>query len=46
MEAEHSCMTLRCVNMADSTLSTSRLLGGIREDARTREEFLSLVRGG
>jgi len=46
IEAEHSCMTLRGVNMPDSTLTTSRLLGGIREDARTREEFLSLVRGG
>ena len=46
IEAEHSCMTLRGVNVPDSTLTTSRLLGGIREDARTREEFLSLVRGG
>ncbi|HYA79426.1 MAG TPA: GTP cyclohydrolase I FolE [Methylocystis sp.] len=43
--AEHSCMTLRGVNTLDSTLTTSRLLGVIREDLRTREEFLSLVRG-
>ncbi len=46
IEAEHSCMTLRGVNTLGSTLTTSRLLGVIRDDARTREEFLSLVRGG
>jgi GTP cyclohydrolase IA len=45
IEAEHSCMTLRGVNMLGSTLTTSRLLGVIRDDPRTREEFLSLVRG-
>ena len=46
IEAEHSCMTLRGVNTLGSTLTTSRLLGVIRDDARTREEFLGLVRGG
>jgi GTP cyclohydrolase I len=46
IEAEHSCMTLRGVNTLGSTLITSRLLGVIRDDARTREEFLGLVRGG
>jgi GTP cyclohydrolase I len=45
IEAEHSCMTLRGVNTPGSTLTTSRLLGVIRDDARTREEFLGLVRG-
>ena len=45
IEAEHSCMTLRGVNMLGSTLTTSRLLGVIRDDPRTREEFVSLVRG-
>jgi GTP cyclohydrolase I len=44
IEAEHSCMTLRGVNTPGSTLTTSRLLGVIRDDPRTREEFLSLVR--
>jgi GTP cyclohydrolase I len=44
IEAEHSCMTLRGVNTPGSTLTTSRLLGVIRDDQRTREEFLSLVR--
>ena len=45
IEAEHSCMTLRGVNTLGSTLTTSRLLGVIRDDARTREEFLGMVRG-
>lgn len=44
IEAEHSCMTLRGVNTTGSSLTTSRLLGVIRDDPRTREEFLSLVR--
>ena len=46
IEAEHSCMTLRGVNTPGSTLSTSRLLGVIRDDARTRDEFLRMVRQG
>jgi GTP cyclohydrolase I len=44
IEAEHSCMTLRGVNTLGSTLTTSRLLGVIRDDPRTREEFLELAR--
>jgi GTP cyclohydrolase IA len=43
IEAEHSCMTLRGVNTPGSRLSTSRLLGAIRDDPRTRSEFLSAV---
>ena len=46
IEAEHSCMTLRGVNTLETQLITSRLLGVIRDDPRTREEFLGLVRGG
>jgi len=45
VEAEHSCMTLRGVNTAGASLSTSHLMGVIRDDPRTREEFLRLVRG-
>jgi GTP cyclohydrolase I len=45
IEAEHSCMTLRGVNTPGSKLTTSSLCGVIRDDPRTREEFLSLVRG-
>ena len=45
IETEHSCMTLRGVNSPGSTLTTSSLLGAIRDDPRTREEFLRLARG-
>ena len=43
IEAEHSCMTLRGVNTPGSTLTTSRLAGVIRDDPRTRSEFLRMV---
>jgi GTP cyclohydrolase I len=43
IEAEHSCMTLRGVNSPGSSLTTSHLLGVVRDDARTREEFLRLT---
>ena len=46
IEAEHSCMTLRGVNTPGSRLSTSRLLGVIRDDPRTRNEFLRAVGAG
>ncbi|WP_300572908.1 GTP cyclohydrolase I FolE [Phenylobacterium sp.] len=45
IEAEHSCMTMRGVNTPGSTLTTSTLLGELRDDPRTRQEFLELVRG-
>ena len=45
IEAEHSCMTLRGVNTIGSTLITSHLTGDIRDDHRTRQEFLRLARG-
>ena len=45
IEAEHACMTLRGVNTPGSKLSTSRLLGAIRDDMRTRNEFLRAVGG-
>jgi len=44
IEAEHSCMTLRGVNTLGSKLTTSRLRGVVRDDPRTREEFLRLTR--
>ena len=46
IEAEHSCMTLRGVAVPGASLSTSCLLGVVRDDPRTREEFLRLARGG
>lgn len=44
IEAEHQCMTMRGVKEPGSKLVTSRLMGVIRDDPRTREEFLKLVR--
>lgn len=44
IEAEHSCMTLRGVNVPGTSLTTSSLIGAFRDDPRTREEFLSLTR--
>ncbi|MDP8912184.1 MAG: GTP cyclohydrolase I, partial [Pseudomonadota bacterium] len=46
IEAEHSCMTLRGVNSPSSSLSTSQLIGLVRDDPRTRAEFLRLARAG
>jgi GTP cyclohydrolase I len=43
IQSEHSCMTMRGVNTPGSSLTTSHLLGDIRDDARTRDEFLRLV---
>ena len=46
IEAEHSCMTLRGVKTPGARLTTSHLTGVIRDDARTRQEFLRLTQGG
>jgi GTP cyclohydrolase I len=43
IQSEHSCMTMRGVNTPGSRLTTSHLLGEVRDDARTRSEFLRLV---
>jgi GTP cyclohydrolase I len=43
IKAEHSCMTLRGVNTPGAKLTTSHLLGLVRDDARTRAEFLRLA---
>jgi GTP cyclohydrolase I len=43
IEAEHTCMTLRGVQAAGSTTVTSTLLGTLREDARSRQEFFALT---
>lgn len=44
--SEHSCMTMRGVNTPGSRLTTSHLLGEVRNDPRTRQEFLEFVRNG
>ncbi|AWK70435.1 GTP cyclohydrolase I FolE [Rhodococcus oxybenzonivorans] len=43
IEAEHSCMTLRGVQSLGSATVTSTLLGALREDPRSRQEFFSLA---
>ena len=43
IEATHACMTLRGVNTPGASLVTSSLRGVIRDDPRTRQEFLRLV---
>lgn len=43
IEAEHTCMTLRGVQATGSSTLTSALLGTLRDDARSRAEFLSLT---
>ena len=45
LEAEHMCMRLRGVRTAGTMTVTSALRGTIRNDPRTREEFLGLARG-
>jgi len=45
IEAEHLCMSLRGVQKAGAKTVTSALHGLVRDDPRTREEFLSLTGG-
>jgi GTP cyclohydrolase IA len=45
LEAEHLCMSLRGVQKPGAKTVTSTLLGLVRDDPRTRDEFLSLVGG-
>jgi GTP cyclohydrolase IA len=45
IEAVHQCMTTRGIHKRGVSMITSRMLGTFRDDARTREEFLSIVRG-
>lgn len=43
VRAEHCCMTLRGVRARGSSTATSALLGLVRDDPRTRAEFLALA---
>lgn len=45
LEAEHMCMTLRGVQKPGTKTVTSALLGSVRDDPRTRQEFLTLTHG-
>ena len=44
MEGTHLCMAMRGVEKQNSFAITSAMLGGFQNDARTRMEFLELIR--
>jgi GTP cyclohydrolase I len=44
VEAKHLCMMMRGVEKQNSIMKTSCLLGTFKDDARTRSEFLSLLK--
>ena len=43
LKANHHCMSTRGIHKHDTDLVTSRMLGCFRDNAVTRQEFLSLV---
>ncbi|MGW5241468.1 GTP cyclohydrolase I FolE [Monashia sp. NPDC004114] len=43
IEAEHTCMTLRGVQARGSNTVTSTMLGVLRDDPRSRQEFFALT---
>ncbi|XVU24244.1 GTP cyclohydrolase I FolE [Actinoplanes sp. CA-054009] len=45
IEAEHTCMSLRGVRAVGASTVTSTMLGTLRSDARSRQEFLALATG-
>ncbi len=45
IEAEHSCMSLRGARATGARTTTSALFGQLRDDPRSRAEFLSLTKG-
>jgi GTP cyclohydrolase IA len=44
MEATHLCMAMRGVEKQNSLTTTSAMIGTFRDSARTRHEFLELIR--
>lgn len=44
IEARHMCMMMRGVQKQNSSMTTSVMRGGFRENHRTRQEFLSLIK--
>jgi GTP cyclohydrolase I len=44
MEGTHLCMAMRGVEKQNSLAITSAMLGAFRDNARTRSEFLELIR--
>ncbi|MFB3812701.1 MAG: GTP cyclohydrolase I FolE [Terriglobales bacterium] len=45
IEARHLCMMMRGVEKQHSAAVTSHMVGAFRSSQKTREEFLSLIRG-
>lgn len=45
ISAQHQCMTTRGINKSGVSMVTSTMLGCFREDAATRQEFLSMIGG-
>ena len=45
VEGRHLCMVMRGVEKESSQTVTSAMLGSFKDNPKTREEFLSLVRG-
>ena len=43
VEAVHECMTTRGVHRPDVIMVTSHMLGGFRDNAITRQEFLAMI---
>ncbi|MEP6633687.1 MAG: GTP cyclohydrolase I FolE [Luteimonas sp.] len=46
IEATHECMTTRGIHKRGVSMITSKMLGGFRDDARTRAEFLRFIDTG
>lgn len=44
MEAQHLCMMMRGVEKQNSVMTTSVMLGALRDSSSTRAEFLNLVK--
>ena len=43
VEGAHECMTTRGIHKRGVSMVTSKMLGGFRDDARTRSEFLRFI---
>ena len=43
IEGAHECMTTRGIHKRGVSMVTSKMLGGFRDDARTRAEFLRFI---
>ena len=43
VEGAHECMTTRGIHKRGVSMVTSKMLGGFRDDARTRAEFLRFI---